>query len=64
MEFLDDVQEDRVGSKKISPTLAPHGELSTSINCLTFEPLELPIEPEELDEPIQCPTAEPSIMEV
>lgn len=64
MEFLDDVQEDRVGSKRISPTLAPHGELSTSRNCLTFEPIELPIEPEEVDEPIQCPIAEPSIVEV
>lgn len=51
--------EDRVGSKRISPAAA----LQTDTLFDSFEPAEEPEEPCEVDQPIQCPVPEPSIME-
>lgn len=54
------MQEDRVGMKRISPAAALHSEALFD----SFQPAEAIEEPFELDQPIQCPSPESSIMEV
>ena len=54
------VQEDRVGSKRISPAAALHGVPPLE----SFEAVEHPSEPVDLDQPVRCPPPEPSIMQV
>ena len=55
------MQEDRVGSKRISPAAALQSDDSPFDS---FEPVGGPEEPIEDDQPIECPKPEPSIMEV
>lgn len=57
---LGAVQEDRVGSKRISPAAALHGVPPLE----SFEAVEHPSEPVDLDQPVRCPPPEPSIMQV
>uniref|UniRef100_A0A7I4EFP5 Uncharacterized protein n=1 Tax=Physcomitrium patens TaxID=3218 RepID=A0A7I4EFP5_PHYPA len=52
-------QEDRVGSKRISPAAVVQGDTPFD----SFGPIEEPEEPSEIDQPVRCPQPEPNIME-
>ncbi|CAN1748871.1 hypothetical protein LINPERHAP1_LOCUS3529 [Linum perenne] len=49
---------DIAGSETVASVAAPHGIQVTA----EFKPVEHPIEPLDNDQPIQCPTPEPSIL--